>query len=54
MRDFYFHPNNGGPIWENWALVALISGALYFYMSGTTTSTEITYNDFINQYLSKN
>lgn len=54
MKDFYFHPNNGGPIWENWAIIALLSGALYFYLGMSSPSLEITYLDFINQYLSKN
>jgi ATP-dependent Zn protease len=35
-------------------VAALLSGAFYYYMSSRTPSTEITYMEFVNQYLSKN
>jgi len=31
-----------------------LSGLLYYYMTNRATSQEITYMDFVNQYLSKN
>ena len=53
MRSFYFHPN-GSPIFENWLIILILSGLMYYYMSNRNTSQEITYMDFVNQYLSKN
>ena len=53
MKGFYFDPN-GAPIYENWIIVALLSGLLYYYLTTRNPSQEITYMDFINQYLSKN
>lgn len=53
MKSFYFNPN-GSPNFENWIIVALLSGLLYYYLSSKSPSSEITYMDFINQYLSKN
>lgn len=32
----------------------MLSGILYFYLSSKSPSQEITYMDFVNQYLSKN
>lgn len=32
----------------------MLSGLLYAYMSSKSPSQEITYMDFVNQYLSKN
>lgn len=53
MKSFYFEPN-GSPKFENWIVVLLLSGLVYYYLSNRATSTEITYMDFVNQYLSKN
>ena len=53
LKGFYFNPN-GSPIFENWLLVLMLSGVLYFYLSSKSPSQEITYMDFVNQYLSKN
>lgn len=53
MKSFYFQPN-GSPNFENWIVVLLLSGLVYYYLSNRATSTEITYMDFVNQYLSKN
>jgi AFG3 family protein len=53
LKNFYFNPN-GSPIFENWLLVLMLSGLLYFYLSSKSPSQEITYMDFVNQYLSKN
>jgi AFG3 family protein len=53
LKSFYFNPN-GSPIWENWFLVLMLSGILYLYLAGKSPSQEITYMDFVNQYLSKN
>jgi len=53
LNNFFFNPQ-GGPQLENWIIAALMSGALFWYMSGNNPSQEITYMDFINQYLSKN
>lgn len=41
-------------MFENWIIAALLSGAIFWYFSGSKPSQEITYMDFINQYLSKN
>ena len=35
-------------------MAALLSGCIYFYLSSKSPSQEITYMDFVNQYLSKN
>jgi len=53
LRSFYFDPN-GSPIFENWLIVIMLSGFLYYYLTNKAGSTEITYMDFVNQYLSKN
>lgn len=56
FNEFFFDPNNNNnPKWENIALVAFFAGTFgyYVYLS-TNNSQEITYIDFINQYLSKN
>lgn len=53
LKSFYFNPN-GSPIFENWLIVLMLSGILYFYLSSRNPSTEITYMDFVNQYLSQN
>jgi len=53
LKSFYFQPN-GSPNFENWIVVLLLSGLVYYYLSNRATSTEITYMDFVNQYLSKN
>jgi hypothetical protein len=39
---------------ENWILALLLSGAFYYYLSSKSPSQEVTYMDFVNQYLSKN
>lgn len=52
LRNFYFNPN-GSPIFENWLVVLMLSGLLYYYLGSKSPSQEITYMDFVNQYLSK-
>jgi hypothetical protein len=32
----------------------MLSGVLYYYLTNRATTSEITYLDFVNQYLSKN
>ena len=52
LNDFFFQPNGKGPKWENVALVAFLSGAFGFYLATMgSAGEEITYMDFINQYL---
>lgn len=53
LKSFYFNPN-GSPIFENWLIVLMLSGFLYYYLSNKASSQEITYMDFVNMYLSKN
>lgn len=53
LKAFYFEPN-GSPKFENWLVVLVLSGFLFYYLAGKSTSQEITYMDFVNQYLSKN
>jgi hypothetical protein len=53
LQGFFFDPN-GGPRWENIVLVGVLGSAFAFYMWSKPTSLEITYMDFVNQYLSKN
>jgi flagellar biosynthesis GTPase FlhF len=52
LTQFYYHPN-GSPIYENWLVILMLSGLLYMYLSSKSASQEITYMDFVNQYLSK-
>ncbi|CDW88581.1 afg3-like protein 2 [Stylonychia lemnae] len=54
LNNFFFQPNGGGPIIENWVVALLLSGAFYYYLTSKSPSQEITYMDFINQYLTKN
>lgn len=55
INQFFFEPNGKGPKWENIAIVALLSGLFgYSMLSAGGGSQEITYIDFINQYLAQN
>ena len=47
-------PNSGGPRWENIIITAALAGAFGYYMTSNSPSQEVTYMDFVNQYLSKN
>lgn len=52
IKDFFFSPNGGGPKWENFGLIAaLAAGFGYYIFNLQTQSEEITYMDFINNYL---
>jgi len=53
LNNFFFDPK-GGPVWENWIVVLLLTGAFFYYLTSKSPSQEVTYMDFINQYLSKN
>jgi hypothetical protein len=37
LYNFFFEPN-GGPVFENWIIAALLSGALFWYMSSASPS----------------
>lgn len=57
VNQFFFQPGGGGPRWENVSLVAFLIGALGYSMAsdvGKPSSEEVTYADFINEYLVKN
>jgi len=55
INDFFFQPNGKGPKWENVGLIAFLTGAFGYYLSTMgSPSEEITYMDFINQYLVQN
>jgi hypothetical protein len=55
LKNFFMQPNGGGPKWENVGLCAALLGAFGYYMaSREAPSEEITYMDFVNQYLAQN
>lgn len=41
-------------MFENWIIAALLTGVVFWYLSNASPSQEITYMEFINQYLTKN
>jgi len=48
------HPGGGGPKYEN-IMVMLTLGSLFtYYMYTRSPSKEISYNEFVNDYLIKN
>ena len=52
INEFFFQPNGKGPRWENFGLVAFLTGAFGYYMFlRRASSEEITYMDFVNSYL---
>lgn len=52
ISDFFISPENGGPKWENFGLITFLTGAMGYYLYNRgTPSEEITYMDFVNQYL---
>ena len=53
MKGFFIPPN-GIPNWENILVVVLLSAAFYYYFSKKKPSSELTYMDFVNNYLTKN
>ena len=56
VQDFFFQsgPGGKGPKWENIGLVTFLTGAFgYYFMTKQTSSEEVTYIDFVNNYLSK-
>lgn len=54
MNNFLFQPNNGGPNYTNWAvLAASVAGLGYFAMQVQKPSTEINYMEFVHSYLAK-
>ena len=55
VSQYFFEPNGGGPIWENILMAALMFGTLVYTIGfGDRPSEEITYMDFVQNYLSKN
>lgn len=55
LNSFFFEPNGKGPKWENFAIVAFLSGAFgYTLATMGSAPEEITYMEFINQYLAQN
>lgn len=50
ITSFYFN-SNGSPQYENIFLVLLLSSCLCYYLWSKNPSKEITYMDFVNQYL---
>jgi len=55
ISNFFMNPNGGGPKWENWLMVSLLMGTAAYYLFNTKpTSKEITYIDFVQNYLAKN
>jgi len=52
-KQFLFDPNNN-PKYENWAIIAALAGFTTFYFMQPKPSQEVTYMEFINQYLTKN
>ena len=46
-------PNNN-PKWENWLLLSLAVLSSYFLATYTKPAKEVTYMEFINEYMTKN
>jgi len=42
------NPNGGGPKWENWLMLSLLTGtATFYFLNLKKPSREITYLDFV-------
>lgn len=55
IYNFFMDPNGGGPNYENWLMLLLIGGlAGYYAMFSESPSQEITYMDFVQNYLAQN
>lgn len=54
MQDFFFNPNNGGPKFENFLITSILASLMGYYLYSSKGSEEISYNEFINNYLTKN
>jgi hypothetical protein len=47
--------NGGGPKWENWLMLSLLAGtATFYFLNLKKPSQEITYMDFVQNYLANN
>ena len=55
IYNYFMEPNGGGPNYENWLKLVVLGGvAGYYLMFMQQPSQEVTYMDFINNYLTKN
>mmetsp|Transcript_22645 Transcript_22645/g.21817 ORF Transcript_22645/g.21817 Transcript_22645/m.21817 type:complete len:117 (-) Transcript_22645:914-1264(-) len=54
ISSFFKDPNQGPPKYEQMVMTVLVIGIIYLYLRSTKPSTEITYMDFLNNYLTKN
>lgn len=55
VEGFFNDPNGKGPRWENIGLVAFLTAAMaYAFSQNQPSSKEITYIEFVNQYLAQN
>ncbi len=53
VKGFFFEPNGGGPNYENWLKLAILGGITSYYtIFSKSPSQEVTYMDFVNNYLS--
>lgn len=48
------HPNGGGPKFENIIVLLGLGACFTYYMHSRNPSKEISYNEFINDFLVKN
>ena len=55
VYGFFMEPNGGGPNYENWLKVVVLGGLFgYYALMMKPASQEITYMDFVQNYLSQN
>ena len=55
MNNFFFDPENKGPKYENFGLLAVLTGAFGYYLwNREAPSEEITYQSMVNDYLIPN
>ena len=54
LNEFFMQSGGKGPRWENIGLVAFLTGAFGYYLATRgSPSEEITYIDFVNNYLAQ-
>ena len=55
IYNFFMEPNGGGPNYENWLKLVVLGGLTgYYAFFMQSPSQEVTYMDFVHNYLSQN
>lgn len=55
LYGYFMEPNGGGPNYENWFKLVVLGGLIgYYTMFSKKPSQELTYMDFVQNYLAQN